>query len=218
MKYATPQQRIQANELKMCKAKGCTRHRKFYSGYCSSHNAFKVAYGDPEQRRVYPKAYEREALKVQHLVQANSQHPGIQQGAAFFQDWLTQATQVSGVLAQRAILRLSDEGISGMELLQEVAALWLFCRMYPWSLQEGLPLDYATGIAVLCKAHNKRGTVSCQRIKSAERRKVGQYVRDHIGRLLHNITRTIQDQEKEEELARQAMSLPFGKGGGDTHH
>ncbi len=209
MKYRTQQERIFANEQNKCKVKGCTRHRKYFSGYCSTHNAAKVAYGDPLGHRTYPKSFEREAMKVKLLLEANSQHGGIKQGIAFFQQWIEGACTQGGVLGQKHFLRLNDERVTGAELLQEVAALYLYSHTYPWDLEEGLPLDYATGIAVLCKSHNKRGTVSCQHVPSALRRKVGQYVREKIGRLLYNIVRTIQQQDKQEELQSEAQSQPL---------
>lgn len=221
MRYSTPQQRIEQNEQKGCKAKNCNRHRKTYSGYCSIHNQRKVSYGDPEGRRIYPKDFERETLKVKLLMQANSQHEGMKQGVSFFSQWIQQACTVGHVLGQKHILRLQDEAITGEELLMEVAALYLYCWTYPWALQEGLPLDYATGIAILTKSHMyKRGCISCRGVRMTLRRQVGQYARERIGPLLLNIVRTIQKQEKEEAEQRKVQSLPlylYQREGGDSN-
>jgi hypothetical protein len=199
------------NEAKNCKAKGCNRKRITYSSYCNMHGLRVFSYGDVEGRRIYPKEYQSERMKVQQLLQANSNHEGIKQGVAFFSQWIESACTTGGVLAQRAVLRLQDEGIKGEELLEEVAALYLFSWSYPWVLQEGLPLDYACGIAVLTKSHRRCGYTSIKGVKMSIRRQVGKYVREKIGRLLFNIVSTIRKKAHQEaqESKAQAEALVY---------
>lgn len=199
---------IRDNEQKLCKAKGCGRHRDSWSAHCGMHNTRLCSYGSVEGRRIKPREYQMERLKVQHLLEVNSQHPGILQAQEFFSQWLEQAF-VGKVLARKHLLRLHDEGIKPVELLEEIASVYLYSFLYPWALPEGLPLDYAVAIAVLAKSARRCGYTSIKDLKFTIRRQVGVYIRERIGRLLFNIVSTIRKQEEQEALQSKVQSEPF---------
>jgi len=208
VKYSVKQKQ-DINESKMCKVKRCSRHRQGFSAYCSTHNSARVAYGDPESKRCYPRDYENETRKVKQLMQQNPDHPGVKRGIAFFHDWLELACTRGDALAQKHMLRLNDEQITPESLLLECAALWVFSYAYPWNLPTETALTYALGLCVLCKSSNKQGVISQRNIPSALRRKVGEYIREKLGVLFMNFYTTIRNGEREAEMARKDMGLPL---------
>lgn len=210
-RYAPRKQDVLANESLQCNVKGCTLHRMGFSAYCGTHHARKTHYGDPDVgKRWPPKTYERESLKVKLLFDANKDHPGIIQGIMFFQDWLDKACSVGHQLGQRHMLRLHDEGITGLELLMECASVYLLSSQNPWALPTEEPLTYALGLAVLCKSKMfKTGCCSARHVKPKERRQVGKYIRDSIGILLHNIYKSIDKADHTALDRRKAQAEPL---------
>lgn len=200
----------QQNELHPCKTKGCTKSRKGLSAYCGTHNARKTAYGSDHGKRWYPKDYEREALKVSQILSSNTEHPGVLKAIASFDEWMRTACIRGGTLGQKHILRLSDEGVTGLDLLTDCAAIWMFSFDAPWDLPTDAPLNYALGLAVLTKSPSmKRGCVSARDIKMTDRRKVGQYIREHVGILLHNIYTSVKQSIRDAEQERKVMAEPL---------
>lgn len=197
------------NELLFCKTKHCNRNRKGLSAYCGTHNARKTAYGSDTGKRFYPKDYESQAMKVTQLLNANAKHLGVLKAIAFFDDWIRVACSRGGTPGQKHILRLNDEGVTGLELLTDCAALWLLSIEEPWEFDQNA-LTYALGLAVLTKSRSmKRGCVSARDVRMTDRRIVGKYIQDHIGLMLANICSTIRQSQKEAEQDRKTMSEPL---------
>lgn len=201
--------RLLDNQSKPCNVRGCIQPRLGFSLYCSPHNHRKVQYGTPTGRRFLPKDFEFDVARVREIIQANIDHPGVQLGIQFFTDWLEAACTVRGVLARKHFLRLYDEGITAEELLIDCAGIWIYSFANPRQLPSEDPLTFALGIAVLTKARNKRGCVSCQKLPVAERRNVGLRIRQNLGSLFMNIFGMIRKREAEEEIRRNAMVEPL---------
>lgn len=199
----------QINTSRKCSVKSCSTDRVGFSKYCSTHRFRKLAYGDPESRRWRVKDFETEAEQVRQLVQANSNHPGVQKGIQFFQQWINRACTVGGQLAQRQCARLNDEGITAQELLVDCGSIWLYSFDRPWDLPTDTALTYALALAFMCKSHNSKGCVSSRGIGTTVRRKVGEHIRNGVGMLLSNFRSTLKQAEKDQEETRRLMSQPL---------
>jgi len=207
---ASFRERQRENEHRMCKAKGCNLHRAGMSGWCSTHQHRVVHFGHTDGKRWFPKEFEKERLKVKALLQVNPDHPGIKQGVKFFQDWIEKACTLGHQFAQKQMLRLQDEGITGEMLLVECASIWLFSHLTPWALPTELPLTYALGITMLTLSTvYKVGCTSVRDVPPKLRREVGQYIRSSIGLLLMNIYKTVERADSEAEDRRKAMAEPL---------
>lgn len=203
----TYRERLKANQSKPCIIPRCGKHRIHFSKYCSAHSQRGYQYGHPMGRRIRPNEYEQELAEVQKTIEHNSEHEGIRIAIKFFDDWLTAAGEGhKGIMAAKNFFRLKQEGLTGIELLAECAAIYLFQKRNPQELPFGMGLYIALALGVLCRRKNRMGYGSKQYIEVKTRRSVGKRIAEAVGLLLLNIANVHHQKDLEREARLKAYS------------
>ena len=204
------QMKQRVNELGMCSIKGCPYHRCGVSKLCSRHLNKRARYGDPLGVKIQPKIYEDAKVKVNLLLSANPDHPGIKRGIGFFDTWLSDACTKDGVMAQREFLRLYDEGVTGKELFIECASIWIFSFTNPWTLETDKPLTFALGIGVLCFSKRFRsGSKSTSGLGFVLRRTVGEHIRRNLSTMFMNFLKAVKQSQMEADELKAQFNQPL---------
>jgi hypothetical protein len=211
--------RLSSNRAKLCKAPGCNNRRHNFGTLCKYHAQNAQRFGWYAGRRIMPREYALERRHILELAVAHSDHPGIQAGLGFFQEWIAAAVTHGHVIARADILRLSDAGIAPLGMLAEAAAVWLLAVNRPGLVPMGKPLDYALGIAVLSLAPLSRSTVPSgnttkvryKPISGPSRRDAGVYIRENVGPLLINIAEAIRAKEEIAKQRKLDLSHPIAE-------
>lgn len=200
--YANIYEAKQANELRQCKVKGCTEHRARVSGYCKRHNQTNHLYGSPYHKKLEAKDYAMETVECLGVITKNynKNHQGVLFGLRFFHQWLTDATEGKPSTPAAAHLRrLSDAGVTPIDLLTTSAAMVLFMNRYPQRIRDGRHLVYCIGNRIL------RSSRYPGRPRGPLFREVGEHVWNNLKVLLVNIARTIQRKEADAQENLKAM-------------
>ena len=193
------------NQDKDCSVKHCDSKRAGVSKYCSRHQRNNWRYGDPLARRIFPQEMEVERSKCEHVVKYNKEHPAIDNGIDYFNQWMiNSANEIPGISATEHFQRLHDDGVTGEELLIEAATVYMFQRNNPDELPEHQPrpLMMAIGLAVLGYRQlkpddpNYRNYISELRIEPKKRREVGRIIWRDLGSLIVRIAREIEEHDK----------------------
>ncbi|RJO61701.1 hypothetical protein C4544_01995 [candidate division WS5 bacterium] len=193
-------EKIQENEQEQCQVKGCFKSRHRIEAYCKNHAYQRRYWGHPEAHRIRKSDYSVESDQVRAIIMRNIDHPGINLGIEFFERWLKRASQRSPhVPCPELISRLHDAGVSPVDLLVEMAALWVLGYQDRGLVKSDLHLTYLLGsklIRFVPYPVNLKGTVH---------HKCGQYIRDNIGVLLMNILRSVEKKEVVKDEASRVM-------------
>ena len=209
---------LERNAQQDCIIPGCNKKRSALTRYCSAHNYRRRQFGSPYGYRVKPNDVRLERIKAEHIVKNNQDHPAIEMGCSYFQNWIEQAqAQAPGICAAKEFRRLGEDGVSGEDLFIEVIAVALFAEANPDTVPQNEgpePYQIALALAVLCfKKGVKRGAKCIGHIKisSETRREVGKVLWNDLSRVIVQVKSAIQEREKEEEakLYKQQQRFIF---------
>lgn len=187
--------------------------------YCAKHGQQVHNHGAPGAHRLLRRDYRQEVREVSQFLERHASHAGVQVATQFLQQWLDGARAGDrGVPAYQDIVRLAISRVSGLDMLVEVAAVWLYATRNIGAMDDGQQLTHALGTAVLHLSPRAVRAVWVQgeqrekprRIGGAARRMVGQYIRDTVGPLLFNVATTIDRTTLKAEDTQQALRAPFG--------
>jgi hypothetical protein len=209
---------IAYNQRLPCSASGCPRMRSRVGKWCSRHGQQVHTHGVPNAHRLLRREYLQEVEEVSQFLEHHANHVGVRIGIQCLQQWLDGAkAQDRGVPAYEQMARVSISRVSALDILVEVAAVWLYATRNIRALDDGEQLTYALGTAVLHLAPRAVRAVWVQgeqretprRIGGPARREVGQHIRDALGPLLFNVATSIDRTTLKGEDTRAALRVPF---------
>jgi hypothetical protein len=152
---------------------------------------------------------EVERAKAKHVVDYNRGHPAIEEGIRYFNKWMENAAnEIPGISGSEHFARLHDEGVTGEELVIEVATIYSFQANNPKDLPDNhpLPLMMAIGLAVLGYRKlkpddpNYRNYISELRIQPRTRREIGRIIWRDLGMLVVRIAKDIEEHDKGKDI------------------
>jgi len=130
---------------------------------------------------------------VEKIISLNPDHPGIKRGIDFFQGFLEDAANGSGLVpCPELIARLHDAGLNPVEILIEMAALWLLHDQQKGLIKSDLHLYHLMGSRLI------RFIRYPGRTRGTQHFACGEYVRKNVGVLLVNISRTVEKKWRKE--------------------
>ena len=119
-----------------CKAPGCTNPRYNVSGHCRAHFKNAYLYGDPLGRSIPRKEYMREHEEARDLINGNLSHPATETATKFIQSWLDAAYNGQACIAANEMRRLAFADVTGIQVLIEATALYLYSQRRPKALPD----------------------------------------------------------------------------------
>src|SRR4030095_2742960 len=177
-----------------CSVPGCKAFAYRIGNLCSLHTDRAKKYGDPAMSRklMERRHYRRERAEVRAFLKRHANHTAVEAGLAWISTWMYSGDPTGDAVNQH-ISRLRDAGVKPLDILIEVAAMFLYVQRYPF-IEDGTALTFAMSSAVLHLAplpttaswKSPRG-VSWKRATGRSLRVVGETIRTALAPLLLNI-------------------------------
>jgi hypothetical protein len=206
---------VRRNIAHPCKSINCHQPRRNLSGYCKEHAAKAYLYGHPLGYSIPKKAYEHEVSDIEQFFNDNQTHRGITIATTYLDEKLAKASQGRAMQCGLMFQRLASAEVTGLQILKECAAIWLYSQRHPQKLQDDLRLTYALGLCFVklaplerrtCWTSNKEYSV---RVPSSKVKAVGKLLRTELGLLFHMIAINILKQDAQANLMKEAILEPF---------
>lgn len=215
-----------------CEAKGCTAPINRIGRWCRVHQDKYSKYGSPTGRRLKrDKDYQWEWDLVKELVGRNREHPGLVRA----QEWVSQffPPEVPGQVAPEVepkvkpesrkaltltFFRLSDGGITPLDVIIEAAALYVVSEWRSHFLDDQVALTRQTGTQVIFLAvlgttikleRDGKKQYRTKRIPNSLRHLVGAAIRGALGSLLLNMAQSVIRKVEADEQAQHDLRKPF---------
>ena len=210
-------ERRRNNELKKCHYPTCRKQRRGLSRFCGYHEGKQTRYGHPEGYFIPPRQYLCEIDEAREFIARHLEHKGVQAGIEWFDVWLRESAQGLPVIAKGEFRRLSDYGVTGMECLVSVLAIWLYSHRRPSALPSDNRLTFALALSVLHLAPREK-TVSWRDGEAKEygknighrrRKEVGKLIRTMLGVFVHNAMEEINREIDRENDLKLALGQTF---------
>ncbi len=206
---------VRRNKAHPCKSHNCHEPRRNLSGYCKEHSVKAYLYGHPQGYSIPKKAYQNEVSDIEQFFDDNQTHKGITIATTYLDEGLARASQGRSMHCGLMFQRLALAEVTGLQILKECAAIWLYSQRHPEKLEDDLRLTYALGLCFVklaplerrtCWTSNKEYSV---RIPSSKVKAVGKLLRGELGLLFHMIAINILKQDAQAEALKEAMLEPF---------
>lgn len=206
---------IHTNEQRPCSAARCARRRHGLSKWCALHAKRVKQYGSTDGRRIRRWEYVQEKKEAQAVILANRENPAIIEAVGFLQAWLEEAARGRRVAARADMDRLFNEGVTGLDILMEAAALWLWFDRRKHHHDDGEALTFQIGTAVIllkprpAAYTNKDGSRRYRPVGTVARRECGELIRKHLAMVLHNISQRVLKDELEARQRVETLRTPL---------
>ena len=186
-------EKIIDNTQRQCSVKHCYNYRFRIGPYCRKHRNAKRYWGHPEAKAIRRRDYSCEMEDVINIIELNPDHPGIKRGIDFFQGFLEDAANGSRLVpCPELIARLHVAGVRPLDILTEMAALWLLHDQQGGLIKSDLHLYHLMGSRLI------RFIRYPGRTRGTQHFACGEYVRKNVGVLLVNISRTVEQKWRKE--------------------
>jgi hypothetical protein len=180
-------ERLEANTRLRCKTDGCSNRRRRLSGYCASCGLNVNRWGAAHARALPPREWKKELDETRTFLTANREHEIVQAGETLLSEWLK-----DGPIARMSALeirRLRLRGVTPIQIMENVTALWLFALRRHERLPDNDQLTLMLGHAVMSLApltsHERRKR---DRHLSSDKKALGSYMRHHFTMLFAKLT------------------------------
>jgi hypothetical protein len=195
---------------------GCKAFAYRIGRFCQPHNDRAKKYGDPTMSRklMERRHYRRERVEVRSFLKRHASHVAVEAGLAWIATWIHSGDSTGDAVNQH-IARLREAGVKPLDILTEVAAMFLYVQRYPF-IEDGTALTFAMASAVLhlaplpTKANWKspKGVI-WKRATGKSLRIVGETLRAALAPLLLNISKSIRALKVETKDQRGDLRAPF---------
>jgi len=170
----------------------CNNLRYQLSSLCQRHNQVRFRWCDPRFKCIYRSKYKAELETIQRIVKINKDHPEIKKAILFFDQFLTQAENTLTTSGPFFLLKhLKGQGVSGVSMLIEVAACWLYSeRNTGIGNKTVFSMDNREafiGSRVLALAPKKAEHLQGVEMSGKARASIGSYVKQEIGSLIYRL-------------------------------
>ncbi len=199
-----------------CRVPGCNAFAFRIGNFCAKHHDRARKYGDPTMSRklMERRHYKKERVEVRAFLRRHASHVAVQAGLSWIATWL-HSGDATGDLVGQHISRLRAAGVAPLDILIEVASMFLYTQRYPF-VEDGTALTFAMASAVLHLAPLKTSPswkspkgVSWKRATGLSLRTVGETLRAALAPLLLNISTTIRSLKVETRDQQGDMRAVF---------
>lgn len=202
-----------------CSIPGCPSNRLGIARYCRRHAARAYAYGHPLGVPIPQETYQQELKEVRDLFNSHPDHPGLVSVLGFIEDWIEEASKGEAVTGNYILGRIhvkrvhGREGLNPLDLLVEIAAVWVFSQRYPQRLPDDERLTFALSrnLCRLATFQRQRygNHTSPKRPPVIELRGVGERIRQVLGLFLINVVEALKRRCEQAQSFRDSLSIPF---------
>lgn len=199
------------NHHQRCVVADCHDHRTRFGLYCRRHRRRLSKYGNPTGRPLSRTGLDlpTKARRIEALLSANADHPGITRAAAELQQSLNEAAERARLgqpLAGASLhwARLASHGVTPLAILSHVVAVVVLDRGNARLFHDQRALEFAIARAVFGLAPIGRTPLGARTLEAIGRQMIDRYV--------DLIVSTVAALEKSEDDARkreEAMKAPL---------
>ena len=202
-KYSSLNQFLYENKRLSCSVKGCDRKRIGMSQYCGRHRSRSYVWRHPEGSSVKPYIYSDEINAVRTLVNHNHEHKGILLGKKWLENMMKAGSEGANIRGSMYWANLFSQRISSSELLIRLGALWLFDQRDHLNryIKSHGHLTALSGHAVI----RFRRIYGIKYIPPKAYHQVGSQVKNGVGPLLVNLSRSVEKMERKQRQRLSAM-------------
>lgn len=148
------------NVARGCRLRGCMEPRKGLSAWCRLHLEQSNRLGHPSARPLRASTWATERKEVGAVFAAHPDHPGLMQVLDYLKTWMATASgNESAYKGAREMARLARHGVTGPQVLTEVAAFHLWEGANPMAFPDDRARDFARARAVFGLAPRTRRAV-----------------------------------------------------------
>lgn len=204
--------------------------RQGLSRWCKDHTTRGLRYGHADAGPLRPKQWAAERRAVLELLEANADHPGLQQVLSVLSSWSAKArSNEDAFKGADEIARLARHGITSLDILSEVCACWTWLQQNPHALPVGSDraADFAISRAVFQLAPRPRrqtrgpGGYWPVTVKAPANRSyspkarpsalayVGGHLRAILAPFLANVAHSLETREEQHEAQQAALRAPL---------
>ena len=186
------------NRSRLCSAKGCTKHRRRTSRFCTNHERHQRWYGHPFAGAIPLATLRRHRDDFEEFIRKHRDTPQVIAATQVCQDLIDwgvptdklskwRADQYERFNVQGKIRDLKDQEVDGREVLGAAGGVWLLAHFEPRELSDDVRLDYRIGLEVLkLRPTRYRLKLNGKGEKRAvvgglPRRAIGQHLRRRLG-------------------------------------
>jgi hypothetical protein len=204
------------NQQLKCSHRGCQLPRKGLHRWCSSHRVKARRYGHPDGRALRPMEIKQARSAVDRLFWSNPEHSGVKAAAAYLEDWMRRGAGGDSSIpgAKDDWQRLLASGVTSMQVLKELCAVFLLSRTSPSGLPDDQRLDFAMSRAVLGLAPartriSRSGKVHRVEPSYAALRSIGRLARSSLAPFLVAVVSAVDGLPEADRRLREALRTPF---------
>jgi hypothetical protein len=153
------------------------------------------------------------------FLKQHSEHPGVKAALRFLDEWLEAGAEGRKVPAQRQAKRLKVHGVTALDLLLRIMAVWLYQVRRPNRVPDkGLILDLELAHAVLLCAPfttkgpeilGRRTKINLGKPRPAERKELARWIRSTFAPLLDNAAHAMNETVRKKAERYRSLSEPF---------
>ncbi|UCV01870.1 hypothetical protein [Dechloromonas denitrificans] len=204
----------------LCSIPGCTRNRLGVNQYCNAHSIKSIRYGHPQGHTIPRAEYQKELNEVLEMFQGHKDHPGLVSVLRWIDDWIEVASNGEApagnyIFGRIHVKRIQGRDISALDILAEVAAVWVYAQRFPQSLPDDNRLTYALARNVARLATFEKAKYGITKTKSTkyptalELRGVGERIRQTLALFLINVVKSLEAKAEKAKDFRTSLSIPF---------
>lgn len=190
------------------------KSNKGRSVYCQKHKSALFAYGHPEGRPIRFFEYEREYNEVSLLFKRNLGHKALKAACEWLEEFITDAEKNIHPFGNSDISRIREKGSEYLDILTELAAIWVFAQRSPKALEDDIRLTVALGIVFFkyskreyrpVKKVNSRTKVRHNPVPKSAKIYVGKRIRKDLAGFLFNVHAAVERMKEMRENRRSEM-------------
>lgn len=142
-------------------------------------------------------------------------HPAIVSATQWFDNWLIAASNKETTVGSYIFGRLHAQSISPLDILKEVAAVWLYAHKYPNFLPDDQRLTFALArnagrLATFeRRAYGASGTKSIRHPPAREAREMGEHIRQSLARFFVHLVMALDANEAAAKAFKESLATPF---------
>lgn len=204
-----------------CAVPGCSKNRLGVAQYCHAHAGRLYTYGHPQGIPIPRDIYADELREVRELFTSNKDHPGLISVVHWIESWVEAASNHEAPAGNAIFGRIhvkrihGREGLTALDILTEIAAIWVFATRYPQRLPDDQRLTFALSRNVARLATLEKvqyGNTKSKTTKNptvAELRGVGLRIRQTLGLFLINVVESLKRKAEKAQDFKDSLSIPF---------
>jgi hypothetical protein len=213
---ATKSEWLRRNAMRKCSAEGCHRLRRPAHAWCPPHSRRNRIYGHPNGRHIDRKelhSYRKAAAAFLNVYAAT---PQVAAALKLCEEWLAKdGYSLPGTQVHTHLDRLKREGVTALDVLEAVGAVFFVSYFRRKSLPDDVRLTFAIGHCVLfiypmpCIPYGTQGKTRGPKIGGKLREAFGSFFRQSLSTFWGNALAKIEAEHQRTVALNLTLAKPF---------